>query len=76
MNDSETCKFFDIETQRAMLALKIGIPGSGYDRYAAAMFLYACGELSHEMLEIYRRCCKFDFEDPHALARHEGLLVD
>jgi len=37
------------------------------------MYFYKEGLLSLEMLEIYRRCCKFDNEDPIALARHEGI---
>jgi hypothetical protein len=31
--------------------------------------------MSQEMLEIYRRCCKFDLEDPIDLAKFEGVAV-
>ncbi len=51
----------------------IGQPGSGAVRYAAAMHFYNQNRISAEMLEIYRRCCKFDEEDPIDLARFEGL---
>ncbi len=37
------------------------------------MFLFHEGRLTADVLEIYRRCCKFDDEDPVDLARFEGL---
>jgi len=37
------------------------------------LYFYNLGILSDEMLEIYRRCCKFDNEDPIDLARFEQI---
>jgi len=59
--------------QCSLLFSRIGEPGSGYARYSAAMYFFNEGILSAELLEIYRRCCKFDIEDPIELARHEGI---
>lgn len=61
--------------QRALLNSPVGAPGSGADRYAAAMYFYRRGALSGELLEIYRRCCKFDAEDPVDLAEYEGVAA-
>jgi hypothetical protein len=36
---------------------------SGRARYAAAMYFYRKGELSAEVLEIYRVCSRIDHED-------------
>ncbi|MEM9277966.1 MAG: hypothetical protein AAGA76_05290 [Pseudomonadota bacterium] len=56
-----------------MLFCDVGIKGSGAARYSAAMYFYKQGRLSLEMLEICRRCSKFDHEDPFKLAEHEGI---
>ena len=61
--------------QRALLFSEIGGKGSGYERYSAAMYFYKSGVVSPELLEIYRRCCKLDNEDPIKLAIHEGVEV-
>ena len=58
---------------RALLALPVGQPGSGAARYGAAMYFHQRGEMSGALLEIYRRCCKLDAEDPRDLARFEGI---
>ena len=63
----------DLEQHKQLLAWPVGVAGSGAVRYAAAMALYQAGLMSLELLEIYRRCCKFDSEDPIALARHEQV---
>ena len=60
--------------QQELLNSKLGISGSGYARYGAAMYFYNQGILSEAMLEIYRRCCKFDNEDPIDLAEFEKIL--
>ena len=65
----------DAEHQLKLLAAPIGAPGSGGLRYGAAMFFYARGEMPAEMLEISRRCSKFDGEDPVKIARFEGISV-
>lgn len=59
--------------QLALLRLPVGAPGSGAARYGAAMHFHNRGRISPEMLEIYRRCCKFDREDPISIARLEGV---
>ncbi|MDC1409922.1 hypothetical protein N8369_04725 [Amylibacter sp.] len=59
--------------QQELLNTKLGISGSGYARYGAAMYFYNQGILSEAMLEIYRRCCKFDNEDPIDLAEFEKV---
>lgn len=56
-----------------LLLSPVGVPETGAVRYAAAMTCYVQGQLSAEMLEIYRRCSKFDHEDPVDLARFEGI---
>ena len=61
------------ERQWALLHTEVGRAGSGGTRYAAAMYFYNRRRLTAPMLEIYRRCCKDDFEDPVDLARFEGL---
>ncbi len=63
----------DDEMQMEYLKTPVGAPGSGNARYAAAMYFYKRGMLSAELLEVYRKCCKFDHEDPHAMARYEKL---
>ena len=59
--------------QQELLNSKLGVSGSGYVRYGAAMYFYNQGLLSEAMLEIYRRCCKFDNEDPIDLADFEKV---
>ena len=59
--------------QQELLNSKLGISGSGYARYGAAMYFYNQGILSEAMLEIYRTCCKFDNEDPIDLAEFEKV---
>ena len=63
----------EIKIQKTLLYYKLGVSGSGYIRYGAAMYFYNLGILSDELLEIYRRCCKFDNEDPIDLARFEQI---
>ena len=59
--------------QKADLFSHVGEVGSGRARYSAAMYFYNLGIVSSELLEIYRRCCKFDSEDPVILAELEGV---
>lgn len=65
----------EFESQRAYLGAAVGLPGSGAVRYAAAMYFYNEDKMPPAMLEIYRRCSKFDAEDPVNLARFEGIKV-
>ena len=60
--------------QLDLLPTPIGRPASGYARYAAAMYFYKTGKISASLLEMYRRCCKLDHEDPLAVAYHDGIL--
>jgi hypothetical protein len=62
------------EAQLKMLSTPLGLTKSGYQRYAAAMYFYKRGEISSDLLEVYRKCCKFDAEDPVDLARYEKLV--
>lgn len=61
--------------QRALLATDVGVLRSGAARYGAAMYFFNLGLISGDMLEIYRRCCKFDQEDPIAIAEYEGVAM-
>ena len=61
------------EVQMEYLRTPVGAPGSGNARYAAAMYFYKRGAISADLLEVYRKCCKFDHEDPLAVARYEDL---
>ena len=61
--------------QQKMLCAPVGASGSGAARYAAAMYFFTLGEMPVEMLEIYRRCSKFDHEDPLDMAQFEGITL-
>lgn len=61
--------------QKTLFLSAVGEKGSGYNRYSAAMYFHKEGIISLELLEIYRRCCKLDNEDPTKLAIHEGIMV-
>ncbi|MBD3666138.1 hypothetical protein H9Q16_19535 [Sulfitobacter sp. TSTF-M16] len=65
----------DHDDPTAFLHMPVGKNGSGAARYAAAMQCYNNGLICAEMLEIYRRCSKFDLEDPIDLARYEEITV-
>lgn len=65
----------EAKVQSQFLLTTVGTPGSGAIRYAAAMYFFQNGQLSAEMLEIYRSCSKFDAEDPLDLARYEGVSI-
>nr|WP_317056082.1 hypothetical protein [Roseovarius sp. W115]MDV2929676.1 hypothetical protein [Roseovarius sp. W115] len=62
-----------LQQQKNLLESPVGQRGSGAARYGAAMFFYQEKMMSAELLEIYRRCCKFDHEDPVDLAAFEGI---
>ena len=44
--------------------IPLGLPGSGRQRYAAAMTLYLAGEITEAALEVYRICSPLDGQDP------------
>ena len=76
MNLSSNTNPVELQLQKELLNCALGERGSGYDRYAAAMYFNRRGELSDQLLEIYRRCCKHDNEDPIKLAELEGVVVE
>jgi hypothetical protein len=55
----------DSETRQnwQLILTPAGVEWSGRARYAAAMFFYRAGEMSAEVLEIYRICSRLDDED-------------
>lgn len=57
----------------AVLATPFGQPGSGRQRYGAAMALFVQGRLSAAALEVYRICAARDAEDPGPLLAARGL---
>ena len=59
--------------QLELLTTPTGLPASGRTRYAAAMYFFRCGMISHETLEVYRICSPLDREDPHMLLKTRGL---
>jgi len=53
----------------------LGQPGSGRVRYGAAMALYAQGQISAEVLEVYRIASAHDGRDPAVMLHEMGLPV-
>ncbi len=62
--------------QFMLLKTPLGQKGSGYIRYGAAMYFYKSGMLPQSLLEMYRKCCKLDHEDPLAAALHDKILTE
>lgn len=58
---------------RLLLQTPLGHPGSSRLRYSAAMTLYQAGEITAEVLEIYRHCTSNDTQDAKALLADYGL---
>ena len=50
----------------------LGVPGSGRQRYAAAMTLHRAGKISDAALEAYRIASPLDAQDPEELLRVVG----
>lgn len=63
------------QIQKRLLDSPLGGKGSGAVRFGAAMYFYNRNLISADVLEIYRRCCKLDAEDPLDLCSFEGLQV-
>lgn len=59
----------EIAANWTLIATPLGEKWSGRARYAAAMFFYRRGEMSAEVLEVYRICSRLDGDDPVALIR-------
>jgi len=55
----------DAETREnwQLILTPAGVEWSGRARYAAAMYFFKAGEMSAEVLEIYRICSRLDNED-------------
>lgn len=59
--------------QWALVTTPLGEPWSGRTRYAAAMYFYKRGEMSAEVLEVYRLCSRLDAEDPLEIIEDRGV---
>lgn len=66
----------DVACNWKLIASPLGQEWSGRARYAAAMFFYARGEMSAEVLEVYRICSRLDSEDPISVLRRWQLGDD
>ena len=53
--------------------IPLGLPGSGRQRYAAAMTLFQAGAISEAALEVYRICSPLDCQDPLSLSLERQL---
>jgi hypothetical protein len=62
--------------QWELINTPFGETWSGRTRYAAAMYFYKRGELSAEVLEVYRLCSRLDHQDPLAIIRDRGVGKD
>jgi hypothetical protein len=60
----------------ALVRAPLGEEWSGRARYGAAVYLYNRGEMSPEVLEVYRICSRLDAEDPLAIIRDRGIGAD
>ncbi len=54
----------------------LGQPGSGRQRYGAAMHFNSIGKMSDAALEVYRICSPLDGEDPASLLGERCLLAE
>jgi hypothetical protein len=62
---------------RTLLHAPLGVPGSGRVRYGAAMALWRAGDISAEVLEVYRVAAAHDGRDPlTTLHEHRLPLPD
>ena len=62
-----------IAPMTSALYTPLGLPGSGRQRYAAAMTLYQAGVISEAALEAYRICSPLDAQDPVSLLLERRL---
>jgi len=61
---------------RRLILTPLGEDWSGRTRYGAAMYFYSRGEMSADVLEVYRICCRQDHEDPVEVMRYLGVGED
>ncbi len=68
----------DEETRRnwEIISLPPGSEWSGRARYAAAMYFCQCGEMTPEVLEVYRICSRLDAEDPVSVLKRWRIGAD
>ena len=66
----------EILEQWELVNTPLGETWSGRTRYAAAMYFYKRGELSSEVLEVYRLCARLDHQDPLTIIRDRGVGKD
>jgi hypothetical protein len=66
----------ELEEQWELVNTPLGETWSGRTRYAAAMYFYKRGELSPEVLEVYRLCSRLDHQDPLVIVRDRGVGKD
>lgn len=59
-----------------LIRTPVGIDWSGRTRYAAAMYFHQKGEMSAEVLEVYRICSRLDTEDPLSVLRRWNIGKD
>ena len=59
-----------------LIATPLGEDWSGRARYAAAMYFYQHGEMSAEVLEVYRISARLDHQDPLSIVRERGIGDD
>jgi len=60
----------------ALIMTPLGEEWSGRARYAAAMYFYQQGDLSAEVLEVYRVSARLDHQDPLSIVRERGIGDD
>lgn len=56
-----------------LIDLPLGLPGSGRQRYGAAMALHRDGVISDAVLEVYRVASAHDHDDPRKVLADRGL---
>jgi hypothetical protein len=66
----------DAQENWDLIATPLGEEWSGRARYAAAMFFYQQGELSSDVLEVYRISARLDHQDPLAILRERCIGED
>lgn len=59
-----------------LIMTPLGEAWSGRARYAAAMYFYQHGEMSAEVLEVYRVSARLDHQDPISIVRERGIGAD
>ena len=60
----------------SLINTPLGNEWSGRTRYAAAMYFYKRGEMSADVLEVYRMCSRLDAEDPLDILATRGIGAD